>query len=649
MFGLLRHWQALESWAAAGKLGILRALIREDSQPLPGGGYHGDLPEGWTKSLTHEVAAALSMPAVSSENLMWLAWDLEGRLPGVGGLLAAGALTVSKAKAVNEALQQLTTEDAAAAEAMILPHLPGKTFGQAAKLAAQAAITVDPESAARRREDAERNKSRVTMFREESGAAALSGRDMPTAQTLAAHASVCARAQEYEESGAFPDDTRMDQYRVAAYLDLLNGITAATRIVSGLLPGDCTDIDRASGPGGNFGDTPPAGTGNPNPGDKPSPDRPGSAGRDCPCHEYHGDRLPPDDEFPPDDEQYGDDPDDGMPGDEGPRGPRQGGPSRGGPGDGGLDHDGRGGSCPGVGDSQLDSGLVPDDADADDHGQPSTQSFPAAAAAPSRLADLVLPLATLLGLAERPGEGYGLGPLDPDLCRELAIAAVGSSHSRLCVTVTDSDGIAIGHGCARASRRGKRPVGADHFGPAEHLRPGSGHRGVTLPGRLNLTITAVRLAELAGTTGPPGRTSWSFTPSPDPGPPDGYGAWTLTLPDGRNLTADLRPVPTLECDHRYESHAYQPNDTLRHLVQIRDGECTFPPCSRHARESDFEHAIPFDKGGRTCACNAGSRSRACHQVKQSPGWKVTQPRPGWHQWQTPSGRTYIQGPKRYPA
>jgi hypothetical protein len=75
----------------------------------------------------------------------------------------------------------------------------------------------------------------------------------------------------------------------------------------------------------------------------------------------------------------------------------------------------------------------------------------------------------------------------------------------------------------------------------------------------------------------------------------------------------------------------------------------FPPCSRHARESDFEHAIPYDKGGRTCACNAGARSRGCHQVKQSPGWNVTQPRPGWHQWVTPSGRTYIQGPMRYPV
>ena len=36
MFGLLRQWQALESRAAAAKLGILRALIRDDDQPLPG-------------------------------------------------------------------------------------------------------------------------------------------------------------------------------------------------------------------------------------------------------------------------------------------------------------------------------------------------------------------------------------------------------------------------------------------------------------------------------------------------------------------------------------------------------------------------------------------------------------------------------------
>jgi len=161
-------------------------------------------------------------------------------------------------------------------------------------------------------------------------------------------------------------------------------------------------------------------------------------------------------------------------------------------------------------------------------------------------------------------------------------------------------------------------------------------------------IPAAELARLTeGAAGPPA--PWEFTRINDPGPPGGFGTWTLTLPDGRNLTVRLEPVPTAACDHRHESRAYQPNAPLRHLVQVRDYECTFPTCSRHARESDFEHAVPYDQGGRTCACNAGARSRACHQVKQSPGWTLTQPRPGWHQWTTPAGRIYTQGPKRYPA
>src|SRR5690348_11629438 len=259
MLGLLRQWQALEAWAAAGKLGLLRALIRDDDQPLPGGGFHGDLPGGWTKSLTHEVALALSMPAVSADKLMWLAWDLQATLPGTGDLLAAGQLTLAKARAVDTALGNLAGERAAAAEAMILPDLPGKTYGQVEKLAVQAALTVDPDSATCRREDAERHKGRVQLFREESGAAGLSGRDMPTDQTLAAHAKVGARAQQYQDSGVFDRDTRMDQFRVAAYLDLLNGIPADARIASGQLAsvsGRCPASSKGAGAGnGPSGDT----------------------------------------------------------------------------------------------------------------------------------------------------------------------------------------------------------------------------------------------------------------------------------------------------------------------------------------------------------------------------------------------------------
>jgi len=98
---------------------------------------------------------------------------------------------------------------------MIVPHLAGKTYGQAEKLALQAGITVDPGSATRRREDAERNRARVSLRRDPSGAASLAGYDLPTDETLAAHANVCARASSYKDSGVFAG-VRMDQFRAAA-------------------------------------------------------------------------------------------------------------------------------------------------------------------------------------------------------------------------------------------------------------------------------------------------------------------------------------------------------------------------------------------------------------------------------------------------
>jgi hypothetical protein len=552
LLGVLRKWEAQESWSAANKLSVLRALIREDDEPSP----------GWSKSLTHEVSLALSVPPQSAERLMWNAWNLETRLPGVAALLENGKLTFAKARAINDALGSLSDEDAARAEALILPELPGKTYSQAEKRANQAAITVDPESATRRREEAERNRARVALRRDPSGAVSLSGYDLPTDETLAAHASVCARAQQYKDARDGNDQVfpgvRMDQFRAMAYLDLMNGITADERIASGQ-PASGLGAPNEYGPATETPEPDGPAT------DAPAPDGPGTDGPDT-----------------------GPQPDDGP------------------------------------------------DNDPPDPGGPDPIPPPASdprAAAPPPLADLVIPLRTLLGQAERPGEGHALGPLDPNLCRDLAVTAANSPHTTLCLTVTDQDGIAIGHGCLRPPRRGYKNT-------TKHtLR-------ANLPARVNLTVTAADLRDL---TQHPSNTTWTFTPRDDPGPPGGFGTWSLTLPDGGTLVTAIDPVPTWDCDHRHESHAYQPNATLRHLVQVRDYTCTFPTCSRHARECDFEHAQPYDKGGRTCGCNAGARSRQCHQVKQSRGWRVTQPRPGWHWWETPSGRGYLQGPKRYPV
>ncbi|HEX3312632.1 MAG TPA: DUF222 domain-containing protein, partial [Streptosporangiaceae bacterium] len=103
--------------------------------------------------------------------------------------------------------------------------------------------------------------------------------------------------------------------------------------------------------------------------------------------------------------------------------------------------------------------------------------------------NLTIPLATLLDLADRPGEIPGIGPIDPWLARDLAAAAAQNPKTKWCVTVTDRQGHAIGHGCARPERQ---------KGP-----------------------------------GPPG---YTFTAADQHGPPGGYGTWLLrTLGDGPDL------------------------------------------------------------------------------------------------------------------
>jgi hypothetical protein len=469
--------------------------------------------------------------------------------------------------------------------------LAGKTYTQVLRLAEQAALTVDPELAARRREQAQRKDARVMLFREMSGTAGLSGRDLPPDEALAAMASVNARALQYQDSGAF-GDTGLDVLRAYAYLDLLNGMTAEARIASAEAQDEAAEAAealawararaaRADADAGVREETEGEPGNSPEGQDRTGADTNGLVGG------HHEDDEPDDGADPAE----GDEPDAGGGG-----GPRSAGPDAG----------------------------------------PGTPA--AGQALQLRPPDLIVPLSTLLGLAERPGEIQGFGLLDPVLGRELAAAAIASPRTEVCVTVTSPEGYTIGHGCARPDRLATGTLDG-------------GYPPAGFPARLNLTIPAAALPSLSGYH--PHFGLWAFSPRRStgppgaPDPPDGYGAWTLTIPGGRRLTVRLDLVPTFECDHRYETQGYQPSVRLRHLVQVRDGTCTFPSCSRHARESDFEHALPYDKGGRTC--DAGARSRACHRVKQSPGWQVTQPKPGWHQWITPSGRVYLREPKRYPA
>ena len=224
---------------------------------------------------------------------------------------------------------------------------------------------------------------------------------------------------------------------------------------------------------------------------------------------------------------------------------------------------------------------------------------------------------TLLDLADRAGEMDGIGPIDPDLARELAAAAARNSRSTWCVTVTDSQGHAIGHGCAR---------------PAPASTAGR-HKPDT-----------------SGGPDPPGGPRFTFARTDQPGPPGGYGTWRFStgIPGQRDLLIAVGPLPTGECDHRHEARGHDPGVMLRHLAQVRHATCTGPGCRRPAANCDFEHNVPYEAGGRTCLCNGNPKCRRDHRLKQHPRWNAEQLPGGQVRWTLPSGRQHVTEPTRYP-
>jgi hypothetical protein len=200
--------------------------------------------------------------------------------------------------------------------------------------------------------------------------------------------------------------------------------------------------------------------------------------------------------------------------------------------------------------------------------------------------------------------------------------------------VTDRDGHALGHGCARPEPASHRKTAAR---PGQPRAPGGPDPlgGPDPPGGSASTV-------------PPG---FAFTAAGLHGPPGGYGTWRLATgtPGQADLIVALEPIPAGECDHRHQARGHDPGIMLRHLAQVRHATCTGPGCRRPAGLCDFEHNIAYEAGGRTCLCNGHPKCRFDHRVKQDPRWQVEQLPSGDVRWTTPTGRQYTTEPTRYPV
>ncbi len=511
LVGAICAWRRVQAHASARTHAAVAEFIRR--RPAPDCELEGParMPEAWHEFAPDELAPALAESRWAVGDLLDLAHDLAVKLPGTRAAFRAGIVQENKARIIAAATALLDPAEARAAEALILGRAGTLTPGGLRAAIAQAVMQVAPDKARKRREAAAKD-ARVERWAEDSGNAALVGRELPPAEVLAADQRVTWWAQQLKQAGL---DGSMDELRARAYLDILLGIDSRPAMPAG---------DRS-------------------PADSRGPDGPDTGGTD----------------------------DTGT----------DGSPDDGGPGDGG----------PGPGDP---AGPAP--------------AGPLEGAVPPGFAgriNLTTPLTTLLGLADRPGEIPGIGPIDPGLARDLAAAAARNPQSTWCVTVTDQDGHAIGHGCAKPAPRGNR----DRDGPG-----------------------------------------FTFTPEDRRGPPGGYRTWRLTtgIRGQRDLLVTIEPIATDPCDHRREAPGHDPGVMLRHLAEVRHVTCTGPVCRRPATRSDWEHNVPHEAGGRTCLCNGNPKCRHDHRVKQHPRWQVEQLPNGNVRWTTPAGRQYSTEPTRYP-
>jgi hypothetical protein len=238
LIGLVCAWDRVEAHAAARKLAAIAELGRRNPAPED------------AEFTADELACALGESRARADELIGMAGDLDTRLPGTWAALRDGTVSLGKARLIAMATALLDPAEAAAAEAEVLDRAARLTPGGLRAAIARAVIEVAPEKARQRRETAAKF-ARVERWAEDSGNAALMGRELPPDQVLACDQRICWWAGQLRTAGL---DGSRDELRARAYLDLLLGKDSRPRRET-TAGGGGDSADRDRGPGG----PPPAG------------------------------------------------------------------------------------------------------------------------------------------------------------------------------------------------------------------------------------------------------------------------------------------------------------------------------------------------------------------------------------------------------
>src|SRR5271155_2783807 len=226
--GVICAWDRVEAAASARKHTAVAELIRRNpAAGTPQG--QARMPGCWAEFTDTELSHALADSRHAAEAILDLSWDLQVKLPGTLARYLAGRLRHSKVLIIAAATSVLDPAEARAAEAMVLGRAGRLTPGGLRAEVARAVAEVAPAKARKTREAAAKD-ARVERWPEDSGNAALIGRELPPAEVLAADQRITWWATQLKKAGL---DGSMDELRARAYLDLLLGKDSRPTVSAG--------------------------------------------------------------------------------------------------------------------------------------------------------------------------------------------------------------------------------------------------------------------------------------------------------------------------------------------------------------------------------------------------------------------------------
>src|SRR5581483_5058976 len=139
------------------------------------------------------------------------------RLPVTFAALAAGKLDPVHVRIIEDVTSVLSDEDAALADEILAAAAQSKTYAELRRAGNRLVQRLDPQAARKRKERA-RREARVRAFREQSGNAGITGRELPSVEVLASMAHVEERARALRAAGV---PGTWEELKVRATLDLL--------------------------------------------------------------------------------------------------------------------------------------------------------------------------------------------------------------------------------------------------------------------------------------------------------------------------------------------------------------------------------------------------------------------------------------------